>query len=441
MQRPWGLRVAESFLLAWRALLRGHVLTALLALTALAHLLLPAVVRSDGTEAGHSELFLRVVPGSVYMVLCVALLACACGLVARARESHRLALAVVRPVSAGAVVLGPLMALVAVAAVVLAFNAGLTCVHGGWADCRHVYAPELEPPEVAARQMLQEILASTNTPEEIRSTPQHQLLSILIGREADRYEVIRPGGDLELPFPAEAAEASDGVTARIHFSTRFNLRASLSGVVSFGKWSATVTNNTQSFLEIPLACAVAQERDPPETGRDKRDPSAVGTPKLAFRNTGKSEVMLRPRRDVELLTPADSFGMNMVRASCEMLCVIAFLCAFGLFLSSALSRPVAIFTALVALTVTEMAPAVLAQCPETLDLPFTDRIGLWLSRGVVFATSAVAEPEPLSNLATGTYIKWTDVGRAFFVNAVLAPLALLSFAAFLVRRRASASRG
>ena len=430
--------MAESFLLAWRALLRGHVLTALLALTALAHLFLPAVVRSDGTDSGGSELFLRVVPGSVYMVLCVALLACACGLVARARESHRLALTVVRPVSAGAVVLGPLMALVAVAAVVLAFNAGLTCVRGGWPDSRHVYVPDLEPPEVAARQMLQEILASTNTSEEVRSTPQHRLLSILIGREADRYEVIRPGGTLELPFPAEAAGTSDGVVVRIHFSTRFNLRTSLSGEMSFGKWSAAVTNNTQSFLEIPLA--VAQERDPPGAVATSCDPPRGEGPVLRFRNTGRSEVMLRPRRDVEVLTPADSFGMNMLRASCEMLCVIAFLCAFGLFLSSALSRPVAIFTALVALTVTEMAPAVLSQCPETLDLPFTDRIGLWLSRGVVFATSAVAAPEPVSDLATGTYVKWMDVGRAFLVDAVVAPLALLSLAAFIVRRRASASR-
>ena len=430
--------MADSFLLAWRALLRGHVLTALLALTALAHLLLPAVVRSDGTEAGQSELFLRVVPGSVYVVLCVALLACACGLVARARESHRLALVVVRPVSAGAVVSGPLMALVAVAAIVLAFNAGLTCVRGGWADSRHVYTPELEPPEVAARQMLKEILASTNTSEEIRSVPQHKLLSILIEHEADRYEIIRPGGSIELPFPAEAAEAPDGVTVRIHFSTRFNLRANLSGIVSFGKWSATVTNNTQSFLEIPLAIAPAH--NPSGAVATSCDPPEAGAPKLVFRNTGRSEVMFRPRRDVELLTPADSFNMNMVRASCEMLCVIAFLCAFGLFLSAALSRPVAIFSALVALAVTEMAPSVLAQCPETLDLPLTDRIGLWLSRRVVFATSAVAEPEPLSNLATGTYIKWANVGRAVLVDAVVAPLVLISLAAFIVRRRASASR-
>ena len=419
--------MAESFLLAWRALLRGHVLTALLALTALAHLLLPAVVRSDGTAESAREVFLRAVPGSVYTVLCVALLACACGLVARARESHRLALAMVRPVSAGAVVFGPLLALVAVAAVVLAFNAGLTCARGGWTDCRHVYAPELDPPEKAARQMLQEILANTNTPQEVRSAPRHRLLSILIGREVDRYESIPPGRDMAWPFPDEAASVPEGVVARIRFSTQFNMRASLSGVVTLGPWSAAVSNNTQAVLEIPLA----------RVGADGTD----GVPRLRFRNTGKSTVMLRPRRDVEVLTPADSFGMNMLRATGEMLCVIAFLCAFGLFLSTALSRPVAVFTALVFLVVTEMAPAVLEQYPESLGLPLTDRVGLWLSRGVAFATSAVAGPQPVSDLATGTCVEWSALGYAALVDAVVAPFVLLSCAAYLVRRHASASRG
>ena len=419
--------MAESFLLAWRALVRGHVLTALMALTALAHLLLPAIVRSDGTEAGGREVFLRAVPGSVYMVLCVALLACACGLVARARESHRLALAAVRPVSAGALLFGPLLALVAVAALVLAFNAGLTCARGGWTDCRHVYAPELDPPEKAARQMLQEILANTNTPQEVRSAPRHRLLSILIGREVDRYESIPPGRDMAWPFPDEAASVPEGVVARIRFSTQFNMRASLSGVVTLGPWSAVVSNNTQSVLEIPLS-------RPPDQG-------AGWDAKLKFRNTGKSTVMLRPRRDVEVLTPADSFGMNMLRATGEMLCVIAFLCAFGLFLSTALSRPVAVFTALVFLVVTEMAPAVLEQYPESLGLPLTDRVGLWLSRGVAFATSAVAGPQPVSDLATGTCVEWSALGYAALVDAVVAPFVLLSCAAYLVRRHASASRG
>jgi len=422
--------VAESFLLAWRALLRGHVLTALLGLTALAHLLLPAIVRSDGTEAGGRELFLRVVPGSVYMMLCVALLACACGLIAHARESHRLSLAAVRPVSAGALVCGPLLALVAVAAVVLAFNAGLTCARGGWMDARHVYAPALEPPEVVARQVLQEVLADTNTPQEVRSTPRHRLLAILIGRESDRYETIPPGAAIEWPFPSEAAAASTGVVARIRFSTQFNLRMALSGDIAFGPWSAAVSNSTQSILEIPLARAVGV---PP--------PAAERAPVFSFRNTGRSTVMLRPRRDVEVLTPAGSFEMNIVRATGEMLCIVTLLCAFGLFLSAALSRPVAIFTALVTLVVTEMAPAVVEQCPDTLDMPLTDRIGLWISRAVAYATSAVAETEPITDLATGTYVEWTALGRAFLVDAVGVPLVLVACAAFLVRRRAAASRG
>ena len=418
--------MAESFLLAWRALLRGHVLTALLSLTALAHFLLPAIVRSDGTDAGAREVFLRVVPGSVYVVLCVALVACACGLIAHARETHRLALAAVRPVSAGALVLGPLLALVAVAGIVLAFNMGLTCARGGWTDCRHVYEPMLEPPEKAAQQALEDLLSDVNAPEEIRKAPRYRLLAILTGREIDRYATIHPARALELPFPDEAAAVPDGVTARIRFTTQFNTRAAVSGVFTFGPWSAVVSNSTQAILEIPLAHSDVAGAD--------------GPPKLNFRNTGRSMLMVRPRRDVEVLTPADSFNMNMLRATCEMLCVITFLCAFGLFLSSALSRPVATFTAFVLLAVMEMAPSVVSQFPDALDVPATDLLGLQISRAVAFATSSVSAPQPVSDLATGTCIEWSALGHAALVDALAAPAVLLTLAALLVRRRASAQQ-
>ena len=420
--------MAESFLLAWRALLRGHVLTALLVLTALAHLLLPAIVRSDGTDAGGQEVFLRVVPGSVYLILCVALVACACGLVAHARESHRLALAAVRPVSAGAFVAGPLLALVAVAGVVLAFNMGLTCARGGWTDCRHVYEPVLEPPEKAAQQALEDLLSDMNAPEEIRKAPRYRLLAILTGREIDRYATIHPARALELPFPHEAAAAPGGATARIRFTTQFNTRAAVSGVVTFGPWSAVVSNCTQAILEIPLAAAASS------------GPPVAEAPKLIFRNTGDSMLMVRPRRDVQVLTPADSFNMNMLRATGEMLCVITFLCAFGLFLSSALSRPVAMFTAFALLAVMEMAPSVVSQFPDALDVPVTDLMGLQLSRAVAFATSSVSAPQPLSDLATGTCVEWSALGHAALVDALAAPAVLLTLAALLVRRRASAQR-
>jgi hypothetical protein len=287
----------------------------------------------------------------------------------------------------------------------------------------------LEPPETAAQRMLKDILANPDTPKEVRSAPRHRLLSILVGREVDRYESILPGKSLAWEFPAAAADVPTGVVARIRFSTQFNMRASLSGQVAFGPWSASVSNNTQSVLEIPLAAA-----------QGRRDRPAAEAPKLDFRNTGRSTVMLRPRRDVEVLTPADSFGMNMLRATCEMLCVVTFLCAFGLFLSSALSRPVATFTAFVLLAVMEMAPSVVSQFPDALDVPATDLLGLQISRAVAFATSSVSAPQPVSDLATGTCIEWSALGHAALVDALAAPAGLLTLAALLVRRRASAQR-
>ena len=418
--------MVESFLIAWRALVRGHVLTALLVLAGMAHAFLPHIVRSDGTDAGGREMFLRAVPGSVYAVLCVALLSCACGLLARERESNRLALAVVRPVSAFTVVLGKLLALLAVAAVVLAFNAALTCARGGWKDCRHVYEPALEPAEVSARKVMEQMLNDTNTPQEVRSAPRHTLLTILTGREIDRYDTVPPAHVIKWPFASEAANVTTGLMARIRFSTQFNTRAEVSGTVSLGPWSAPVSNNTQAVLELPLS----------RTASATEEGDLVP---FVFSNTGSASVMLRPRCDVQVLAPAGSFAMNVLRASCEMLCVIAFLCAFGLFLSSALSRPVAMFTALVLLLVSEMAPAVVAQYPDALDLSFTDRMGLMLSRWITFATSAVSSPQPLSDLATDTCVEWPTLVRAFVVDALAGPLVLISCAAILVRRRATSS--
>ena len=76
-----------SFILAWRALVRSHVLTLLLVATALAHAFLPALVRSDGTSAGWREMFVRAVPGAAYVFIAVTILACACGFFAQEAES------------------------------------------------------------------------------------------------------------------------------------------------------------------------------------------------------------------------------------------------------------------------------------------------------------------------------------------------------------------
>ena len=146
-------------------------------------------------------------------------------------------------------------------------------------------------------------------------------------------------------------------------------------------------------------------------------------------------MMLRPRRDIELLLPADSFLANLVRATLQSLAVLALLAAFGTFLSAALSRPVAIFTALVVLAVALMAPDTLDQFTEELDVSLGDRIGLALSRGVAFVTAAFMAPSPVADLAIGRCIEWPDLARTLLEDLVVWPAAFLSLSALIVRRR------
>ena len=112
-----------------------------------------------------------------------------------------------------------------------------------------------------------------------------------------------------------------------------------------------VSNITQTAVTVPLhLCQLEWNHDV-----------------LSFRNMGDKPVMLRPRQDVELLVPADSFAWNLFRSYIVMVSVLALVAAFGVFLGSGLSRPVALFVAFVSLIVVEMGPSVIEQYPDSLE--------------------------------------------------------------------------
>lgn len=408
----------ESFRLTLRALVRGHVMTLLLAAVALVHVLFPSIVRADNTAAGWREMYIRAVPGFVVAVVLVVTLACACGFFSRERETNRLALTVVRPSSALAVAVGRWLALCAVVAVALALNAVLTFARLPDApNCRHHIAPILPPPAAVARQMMEEYLKDPATPEAVRKAPRHRVLELLTNREKDRYDAIVPKESLAWTFPA--GNCDSGLAVRVCFSSASSMSRSARGTLTFGGLTGVVSNNTQTLVDIPL------------------EGKAVGssaTNSLVFANTGTVPMMLRPRRDLELLLPADSFLMNLFRATLQSLAVLALLAAFGIFLSAALSRPVAIFTALVMLVVALMAPDTLDQFTEELEVPLGDRIGLALSRGVACMTAAFMAPSPVSDLATGRCIEWADLARTLLEDMFVWPAVFLSLSAFVVRR-------
>ena len=409
----------ESFRLTLRALLRGHVLTLLLAAVALVHTLFPSMVRADNTADGWREMFIRSVPGFVVAIVLVVTLACACGFFSRERETNRLALTVVRPASAFAVAVGRWLALCAVAAVALTMNAALTFARFQDApDCKHHLSPILPPPADVARQMMDVYLKDSSTPEAVKKAPKYRVLELLTNKEKDRYDAIAPNASQSWTF--ETGGACSGIAVRVSLSSASSMNRSVRGTLTFCGLSAAVSNDTQALVDIPLVGTAASES---------------ATNNLVFANTGKGHVMLRPRRDIELLMPADSFLANLIRSTVQTLAVMSLLAAFGIFLSAALSRPVAIFTALVVLVVALMAPDTLDQFPEELDISLGDRIGLMMTRGVTFVTGAFVAPSPVADLATGRCIEWQVLVRTVLEDVLLLPALFFSLSAILVRRR------
>lgn len=419
-----------SFLLAWRTLVRGHVLGLLLLATILDHVFLPGLVRSNGTTEGWREMFVRVVPGSVFLVTALALVACACGFFARDRESSRLALTTVRPASGFSVAVGRWLALCLVGALVLLLNAGLTMYRLSPAPaCQHHVRPAMPSVATVARAMLEDYLKDPQTPEAVRKAPRSTVLELLANKESDRYDVIAAGRSLRWPFPPDVLKGERKPTLRVRFATAFEMKTPLKGEFAIDAFIATVTNQTQSVLDLPLR-SVAQAMTTVQTV------DGVATLPLSFANTGSETVMLRPRRDLELLLPADAFGWNLVRAMFEMFATLALLSGFGLFLSSALSRPVAIFTALISILVALMVPSVVDQFPDELGTTLVNRLGLSISRAIRLSTSVVSEADPISDLATDTCIEWFALAKCLVINALAFPLAFLAASAFLIRRKA-----
>jgi ABC-type Na+ efflux pump permease subunit len=152
---------------------------------ALAHLLLPGTVRSDGTQSGEFEMTLRVVCGAVSALVYVSALAIGGGMFAREREDDLLAQTLVRPVSAFCVAYGRWLAVLLLLSCVVSVNVvflNVASFLSGYRppDCKIHIAPSLPAVEVSAARAMKAFLADEKTPEAVKKSSRAAVLSLLI---------------------------------------------------------------------------------------------------------------------------------------------------------------------------------------------------------------------------------------------------------------------
>ena len=383
------------------------------------------VLVTDATAAGKREMLVLYGLGGVFALLVVAVLAAATGAIATERESKRLQLTQVRPVSPFAIAWGKFLALAAVAAAILAFPCATLLVSSEFSDrrCSHVYRPLLESPKEEALKMYDVYMADPETPPMVKKAKKPVVLRILEQRAKDHYQTVQTNETASWTFPG-LYDWSNGnpfvePAARLRLSNTYSMRDDVYGTILANGFFGIVSNITQTAVTVPLRLCQLEWNH------------AV----LSFRNMGDKPVMLRPRQDVELLVPADSFAWNLLRSYVVMASILALVAAFGVFLGAGLSRPVALFVAFVMLIVVEMGPSVIEQYPDSLETNAVDRFGLSIVRAVGTCAKPPSALSPLSKLAADDCVEPKDALGTFAADFVLAPLVLSLLAAFVMRRK------
>ena len=405
------------FWLEFTGVVRSKALALLVSASVLWMFALPFVMKGDGTADGGRELYVHYSLGGVFSLLVIALLASATGSLAREREAKRLQLTLVRPVRYTLIVLGKILAHVAAGALVLVIACGTLAFKTDLGrPCNHVLSPILPTPREEAKTMYESYMKDPETPEAVKRTKKEIVLRLLENRAVDRYEAIQTNETATWRFGGLG-----GLAVRMRFTNQYEMRQDVRGVFTLGEYRGIVSNITQAVVTVPLTARTGDERR--ETGE------------LTFENQGTSALMLRPRRDINLLVPADAFGWNLIRAYVVLVAILAFVVSLGVFLSAGLGRPVAMFVAFVMLIVSEMSPSVVQQYPDELETKFVDRIGLYITRFAAEVTRPVSAAAPLEALAKDECVEPAAMLRLAAADLLAVPLFLSLLAALVLPRK------
>ena len=423
---------AKIFCLELASLVRSKTL-AMLAVACVAWMYaMPYLVRSDGTADGAREMLVRYSLGGAFAILLVSLLASATGSLARERAAKRLQLTMVRPVRHAVIAIAKMSALTFCGAGVLALCCAILPFAPSAGEglfsrrCNHVLKPSLPPVRDEARDMYAAYMADPETPDAVKKAKKGTVLRLLENRAIDHYQTIATNDAVAWKFAGSGlAGAAEAPSVRIRFTNQFDVRQDVRGKFRFGGYEGTISNITQAVLVVPLV-----------HGNSTDGAASSAAPEtLSFSNNGASALMLRPRKDIDLLVPADGFLCNLARAYVELVAILAISVAFGVFLGASLGRPVALFVAIVTLIVGEISPSVIEQYPDELETKMADRIGLVLTRFSAEMTRPVASLNPLGRLASDECVEPRETARVAVLDFLLVPLALALLAGFVLPRK------
>ena len=456
-----GTRILGLAQLTVRDAIRSRLFLSLAVLLVLCGVGLPLTVQGDGTVLGRSQVALRYAFGAAAILLSIATLWAACGLLASEISDRRIHLVLAKPVSLLELWIGKWLGIMAVNAVLLALAVALIAGSLLWIFRPAAIRPEdrrtvadrvfatyarLRPDEADVERRTAERL--TRLEADGRVPPGVPLPRV---RQAVRGSVLReagtaaPGASVRWQFPP-ARPLAPRKPAFLVFTCASSLPF---GSSAPGVWRIRQTGQSDNLeagyeatpgipnvIELPAAALAGNRGVTVEFANCATNPPAT--------------VVFEPDR-VELRVWCGALWPNLARAALVILCRLGFLAALGIAAGSLLSLPVAVFTACATLVVLALGPYVqtvvttgVFYVPHEGPPPEPGRLDAALKaifRGVDLVVGPLLRLDPVSLVADNLLVSWRLVGQAALVLVALYAGALTAGGLWLLRRREIARPG
>ena len=447
--RPFSRLLAIAGL-TWKAAFRFRLFWVLAGLLLGSVVVLPLLLKDDGTARGFIQIMLAYTLSVITALLGFSTIWLACGTLARDIEDCSMQMVAVKPVARWQIWLGKFLGIMLLNAALLALSGA--SVYG----LLHWRTSQMEKAAAQARQA-----GNKNLADFIESQLKILRNEIFVARAALK----EPMPDIEATVESALQQVMQekNLLPEQQEETRRLLREEVrSGhqvvppnhlrrwTIDLGlrrhlvrdqplfmrvKFHVAMTNESGSYLglwnigppgkpQVPslpqsLAADTFHEiQIPPNLYDDS------GRLTIDFENRNNTALIFPLEDGLEVLYREGSFGLNYARGLAVILCWLALLAALGLAAASLLSFPVAAFCSisllLVALSSGTLSTVVAEGTVTGLDHEtgagggsFIDAVLLPLFKGILSIVKLVEEVSPIESLSTGRSITWGQLGEAF----------------------------
>ncbi|MBL9135279.1 MAG: ABC transporter permease [Verrucomicrobiales bacterium] len=453
--QPWWAVVR----LTVHAAFRYRLVVVLMALLLGAVVVLPMIIKHDGTAQGFTQILLTYTLGVISALLSLVTLWLACGTLARDIDECQMQVVATKPIARWQIWLGKWVGIMVLNAMLLGIAAGAVYLLMQWR------ATQL-PPEVQ-ESLRSNVLTARRAVKE----PLPDLDSRVEQLIRQRLPELEAKGVNLAEFRNQAREmikANEQLVPPEHFKRfRLDMRAAPGNPENRSTFVRVKFHTPELGAKRPYELEIVV--GPPETPTRRgtlRSLAAEAAHEIEFGpvpldNEGFLVVDIANRSDKPLLFPLEDglevlyaeggFGLNYVRALLVTLCGLGLLAAIGLAAASFLSFPVAAFLAttvlILGLSTGTMKSVVEDRTILGLDhetnlpaFPAIDAVMVPVFEAALETVNLVRQFAPIDAVSSGRSVTWGDVARAsaLVVGLMGGVFAAIGITAFTRRELATA---